>query len=59
MANREKFITYLHELVAISKWINGYLHSIRNELKKRLLKLFLYFMTKFQKSALEMELSIL
>ena len=61
VANREKFISYLHELGAISEWIGKHLHSMRDELKhqKRLLKLFLYFMAKFQKSALEMEISIL
>lgn len=58
---REKFITYLHELVNIAKWISECLHGMKNELKhkQKLLKLFLYFMAKFQKSALEMEISIL
>lgn len=59
--SREKFIKYLHELVSISKWMSECLEGMKKELKhkQKLLKLFLYFMAKFQKSALEMELSIL
>lgn len=59
--SREDFVAYLHELTAIAKWMSKNLYNMKDELKskKKLLKLFLFFLMKFQKSALETELSIL